>query len=58
MQSSRDELAGLRRLAAALKSKNLTIYEDRQDVTVREVWKLENDIKFLEAVLKRARPAS
>ena len=57
MQSPRDELAGLRRLAAALKSKNLTIYENRQDVTVREVWKLENDIKFLEAILKRTRPA-
>jgi hypothetical protein len=58
MQSPRDELAGLRRLAAALKSKSLTIYEKRQDVTVREVWRLENDIKFLESVLKRARPAS
>lgn len=55
MQSPGDELAGLRRLAAALRSKTLTIYENRQDVTVREVWKLENDIKFLEAILKRAR---
>jgi len=58
MQSPRDELAGLRRLATALRAKNLTIYENRQDVTAREVWKLENDIRFLEAILKRARPAS
>jgi hypothetical protein len=58
MQSPRDELAGLRRLVAALKSKSLTIYENRQDVTVREVWKLENDIKFLESILKRMRAAS
>jgi|GEM_PF-6063327 hypothetical protein len=58
MQSPGDELAGLRRLVAALKSKSLTIYENKQDVTVREAWKLENNIKFLETVLKRVKTAS
>ena len=58
MQSPGDELAGLRRLIAALKSGSLTIYEAKQDVTARETWKLENNLKFLEAVLKRMKAAS
>jgi hypothetical protein len=57
MESPTDELAGLRRLAAALRSKSLAIYENKQDVTAREVWKLENSIKHLESVLKRMKSA-
>jgi len=53
MDSPQDELAGLKRLLAALKSRSMTIYEGKLDVTPRETWKLENNISFLESVLKR-----
>lgn len=56
MDSPQDELAGLRRLVAALKSRSMTIYEGKLDVTPRETWKLENNINFLESILKRDKP--
>ena len=47
------ELAGLRQLLEALESRQLTIRQNHEDVTQREIEKRKPDIAYLEAVLAR-----
>ena len=48
-----EELAGLRQLLKALESGSMTMRQNGQDVTKRELDKLKPDIAFLEKVLAR-----
>jgi len=50
-----DELAGLRQLLSAFESGSMSIRQNGQDVTQREISKLGPDIAYLETVLARLR---
>jgi hypothetical protein len=57
LSQPKEELAGLRRFLAAVESKSMTIHENGEDVTQREVEKLKPEIEHLESIL-RPPPAS
>jgi len=53
MSTTRDELAGLRRLLRALEHEGMTIRQHGRDVTKEEAAKLRQDIAYLETILAK-----
>ncbi len=52
--STKKELTGLSRLLKALESREMFIYENKVDVTQREIDRLRPDVQYLESIVSLA----